>query len=61
MMRIIAGTARRRPLETLDGDDITRPQPLKRSRTRLPSNSNCIALKSPSFTLSAVGRVISSP
>lgn len=25
MMRIIAGTARRRPLETLDGDEITRP------------------------------------
>lgn len=25
MMRIIAGTARRKPLETLDGDDITRP------------------------------------
>ena len=25
MMRIIAGSARRRPLDTLDGDDITRP------------------------------------
>lgn len=25
MMRIITGTARRRPLDTLDGDDITRP------------------------------------
>lgn len=25
MMRIIAGTARRRPLETLDGEEITRP------------------------------------
>jgi len=37
------------------------PEPAKRSSMRLPSISNCIALKRPYLTLSGVGRTTSLP